>query len=491
MDFNYVLNSILDFLSSQEKGWTVCSVPFMAIFVVFFVGYIIISNKTPILCKIYVLLFSLFFAFKANGALFVILIFTTILSWLLTPKITILRRGKIRKIGLSIIILIELIPLLYFKYTNFSIELLNQIFITNLHPLNIILPIGISFYTFQAISYTVDTYKGYFKKPIQLLDYIFYLTFFPLLIAGPIVRAKDFLPQIQKPKFNNYLLLNKGVWLISIGIIKKAIIANYLAQYNDWIFTSPMNYSGFETLLAVFGYALQIYCDFSGYSDIAIGLSALMGFKLKQNFNFPYKSLNLTEFWHRWHISLSSWFKDYVYIPLGGNRKAIYRIGINIFITMIVAGLWHGASNMFLIWGLLHGIGLIIHKLLLQKIPNLFSNYLWFKILSWGITFLYVSFAWIFFRSPNISTVFSIIDNIIYNFSISDFYPFLMTRPLYLILLVICLELLAVREGDYKWIENKFINANWIFKLLLFIVIIQAAINFSQNNIQPFIYSQF
>ena len=146
---------------------------------------------------------------------------------------------------------------------------------------------------------------------------------------------------------------------------------------------------------------------------------------------------------------------------------------------------------MFLIWGLLHGIGLIIHKLLLQKIPNLFSNYLWFKILSWGITFLYVSFAWIFFRSPNISTVFSIIDNIIYNFSISDFYPFLMTRPLYLILLVICLELLAVREEDYKWIENKFINANWIFKLLLFIVIIQAAINFSQNNIQPFIYSQF
>ena len=403
-----------------------------------------------------------------------------------------LKRGKVRKIGLAIVILTELLPLLYYKYSNFTLEIFHELLRSNFSPEKMLLPVGISFFTFQAISYTVDVYKGRYPKTAELIDYTFYLTFFPLLIAGPITRAEVLLPQVQTPKDNvNENLVYKGLWLIICGLIKKALIADYIAQYNNIVFDAPASQSGFGNLMGVLGFSVQIYFDFSGYSDLAIGVAALMGYELKDNFRFPYQSLNLTEFWHRWHIALSTWFRDYLYIPLGGNRKGELRTYLNSFLAMIVAGLWHGASWMFIVWGVLHGIGLVIHKFCrnngLDKIPD--NKYT--KGISWFITFSYVSLAWIFFRAADMTTATTLIDNILHTISLSDAYTFLMEYPLWLAVVLISLELHSIRETDYNWLQNKFINSSWLVKLCIFAVVMQLVINLSHHSIQPFIYTQF
>ena len=416
----------------------------------------------------------------------------TIGSWYLTRFMMRLKRGKVRKIGLAIVILTELLPLLYYKYTNFTLEIFHELLRSNFSPEKMLLPVGISFFTFQAISYTVDIYKGRYPKTAELIDYTFYLTFFPLLIAGPITRAEVLLPQVQTPKDNvNENLVYKGLWLIICGLIKKALIADYIAQYNNIVFDAPASQSGFGNLMGVLGFSVQIYFDFSGYSDLAIGVAALMGYELKDNFRFPYQSLNLTEFWHRWHIALSTWFRDYLYIPLGGNRKGELRTYLNSFLAMIVAGLWHGASWMFIVWGVLHGIGLVIHKFCrnngLDKIPD--NKYT--KGISWFITFSYVSLAWIFFRAADMTTATTLIDNILHTISLADAYTFLMDYPLWLAVVLISLELHSIRETDYNWLQNKFINSSWLVKLCIFTIVLQLVINLSHHSIQPFIYTQF
>ena len=403
-----------------------------------------------------------------------------------------LKRGKVRRIGLAIVILTELLPLLYYKYTNFTLEIFHELLRSNFTPEKMLLPVGISFFTFQAISYTVDVYKGRYPKTAELIDYAFYLTFFPLLIAGPITRAEVLLPQVQTPKDNvNDNLVYKGLWLIICGLIKKALIADYIAQYNNIVFDAPASQSGFGNLMGVLGFSVQIYFDFSGYSDLAIGVAALMGYELKDNFRFPYQSLNLTEFWHRWHIALSTWFRDYLYIPLGGNRKGELRTYLNSFLAMIVAGLWHGASWMFIVWGVLHGIGLVIHKFCrnngLDKIPD--NKYT--KGISWFITFSYVSLAWIFFRAADMTTATTLIDNILHTISLADAYTFLMEYPLWLAVVLISLELHSIRETDYNWLQSKFIHSSWLVKLCIFAVVMQLVINLSHHSIQPFIYTQF
>ena len=416
----------------------------------------------------------------------------TISSWYLTRFMMRLKRGKVRRIGLAIVILTELLPLLYYKYTNFTLEIFHELLRSNFTPEKMLLPVGISFFTFQAISYTVDVYKGRYPKTAELIDYAFYLTFFPLLIAGPITRAEVLLPQVQTPKDNiNENLVYKGLWLIICGLIKKALIADYIAQYNNIVFDAPASQSGFGNLMGVLGFSVQIYFDFSGYSDLAIGVAALMGYELKDNFRFPYQSLNLTEFWHRWHIALSTWFRDYLYIPLGGNRKGELRTYLNSFLAMIVAGLWHGASWMFIVWGVLHGIGLVIHKLCrnngLDKIPD--NKYT--KGISWFITFSYVSLAWIFFRAADMTTATTLIDNILHTISLADAYTFLMEYPLWLAVVLISLELHSIRETDYNWLQSKFIHSSWLVKLCIFAVVMQLVINLSHHSIQPFIYTQF
>lgn len=484
--------ALFEFLSSPDRSWSLSTFPFMVSFLIFFAIYIGINRYRQGWTKVYVILFSLFFAFKANGFLMWLLPITTISSWYLTRYMMRLRRGKVRRIGLVFVLLTELLPLLYYKYTNFTLEIIHELLRSNFSPEKMLLPIGISFFTFQAISYTVDVYKGRYPKSAELIDYAFYLTFFPLFIAGPITRAEVLLPQVQTPKDKvEDNLVYKGLWLIICGLIKKALIADYIAQYNNIVFDAPATQTGFGTLMGVLGFSVQIYFDFAGYSDLAIGVAALMGYELKENFKFPYQSLNLTEFWHRWHIALSTWFRDYIYIPLGGNKKGEWRTYLNCFVVMIMAGLWHGASWMFVVWGLLHGFGLVVHKscnkLGLKRIPD--NKYT--KSVSWLITFSYVMFTWIFFRANDFATVTTIFSNIIYGVSLSDAYRFLMEYPLWLAVVLISIELQSVCVADYNWLECKFVNSSWIVKLCIFALVMQMVINLSYHSIQPFIYKQF
>ena len=484
-----IFDSLLQFFTTPDAEWSIVTMPFMVLFIVFFGGYIWLNRMRHTAMLAYVVVFSLFFAFKANGWLMLLLPLTVLLSWKMTDMLRRCEAGR-RRWLLTATVAVELLPLLYFKYTNFFIETLNGLLATNFSLLSIILPIGISFYTLQAISYTVDVYKGRFSAEVSLLEYAFYLTFFPLLMAGPITRAEVLIPQIQERKALDERLVYAGLWLIIVGLLKKAVVADYIAQYNAWIFDDPLGYSGFEGAMGVLGYTLQIYLDFSGYSDMSIGIAAVMGFQLRENFNFPYQSLNLTEFWRRWHIALSTWFRDYVYIPLGGNRKGKWRTYLNSFVTMLLSGLWHGASWMFVIWGALHGIGLIIHKASkwwLDKIPNT-----WYvKFAAFLITFIYVAVGWVFFRSPSVESALTLLGHIGSDFSWDYLPPFLSTRLVWMLFLVLGFALHGLRKRHSDRLSEWFVRSPWLVKLLIFVVVMQLVINFRQDSVQPFIYAQF
>lgn len=360
----------------------------------------------------------------------------------------------------------------------------------NFQPLDIILPVGISFYTFQSISYIVDVYKKRVEPTATWLEYAFFLSFFPALVAGPIVRADYFLPQIKENRRATRDEVYFGFWLIILGIIKKSLIADYISQYNDLIFANPTGYTGFESLMGVIGYTMQIYCDFSGYSDMAIGIALIMGFKLSTNFDFPYKSTNLTEFWRRWHISLSSWLRDYIYIPLGGNRKGTIRTYINNFLTMLIGGLWHGAAWKFVFWGAMHGVGLAVHKASktwLSRIPHTW----WVKSISWIVTIVYVSLLWVFFRADSWPDSWLIIKNIFTNFH-ADYLPvFVEVRYVWCILMVVIIAAHAVPSRWWTLLGNRFVRSQWWIKLLIFVIVVQLVIQFMSEDVSPFIYFQF
>ena len=360
----------------------------------------------------------------------------------------------------------------------------------NFQPLDIILPVGISFYTFQSISYIVDVYKGRLAPTATWLEYLFFLSFFPALVAGPIVRADYFIPQIRQCRHATISETYLGLWLIIIGVVKKAIIADYISQYNDLIFLSPTGYSGFESLMGLLGYVMQIYCDFSGYSDMAIGIAMIMGFKLMKNFDFPYKSKNLSEFWRRWHISLSTWLRDYVYIPLGGNRKGTLRTYINNFLTMLVGGLWHGAAWKFVFWGAMHGVGLAVHKACKPWLDRLPDTWL-VRAVSWSVTMVYVSLLFVFFRAESWEDSLLILNNIFTNFSFDYALPFLKVRYVWVIMMVIIIGSHSLPSRWYDAAQRWFIRSNWMVKLALFLVVVQLVIEFMSENVAPFIYFQF
>ena len=325
---------------------------------------------------------------------------------------------------------------------------------------------------------------------VSLLEFLFYLSFFPLLLAGPITRAHVLLPQVRKPGAISERCLYMGLWLVMIGLVKKCVIADYIAQYNDWVFSSPATYSGFECVMGILGYTVQIYCDFSGYSDISIGIAALMGFHLLENFSFPYSAPSPSEFWHRWHISLSTWFRDYVYIPLGGNRCSRVRTYLNNIITMLVAGLWHGSTWMFVLWGGIHGLGLVVHKAfkpLLSRVPD----NRWTNGLSVVLTFIFVAIAWVFFRSESVASACQLLSRSVVDFDIAYLIPFVKARPWWCVLTLVPLAAQAIGRRGFLRLQNRFILLPWIVKLLLFLLTIQLILQFQTSNVQPFIYYQF
>ena len=369
------------------------------------------TNTRLHLRNIFLMAVSWFFYYKTSGLFLLILLFVTLSDWLIAKRIySCINRssnnGKRKaKWWLALSIVIDLGLLCYFKYAYFFTNVFNNLFGTEIAVFDIfayigngfsdsgrfmvdriILPVGISFYIFQVISYTVDVYRGHVKPVNNILDFGFYVSFFPQLVAGPIVRANEFIPQLYRPFRLSRRLFGLAVFWILNGLIKKIILSDYLAvNLIDRVFENPLLFSGFENLFALFAYSLQVYADFSGYTDIAIGIAMLLGFYLPQNFDSPYKARNPQEFWRRWHMSLSRWLKSYLYIPLGGNRKILGKEvknkitagNFNSFITMLLGGLWHGASWNFVIWGALNGAGMIIYKV-------------WAKI-NWNIKILLIT----------------------------------------------------------------------------------------------------
>ena len=341
--------------------------------------------------NVFLMAVSWFFYYKTSGLFLLLLLFVTLSDWLIAQRIY-QAKGERRKakVWLALSVVIDLGLLCYFKYAYFFTNVVNNLLGTELAVFDlfayigngfsesgrfmvdkIILPVGISFYLFQVMSYTIDVYRGHVKPVKNILDFAFYVSFFPQLVAGPIVRANEFIPQLYKPFRLSRRVFGLAVFWVLNGLIKKIVLSDYLAvNLIDRVFENPLLFSGFENLFALFAYSLQVYADFSGYTDIAIGIAMLMGFYLPQNFDSPYKSKNPQEFWRRWHMSLSRWLKSYLYIPLGGNRKILGKEvkdkttagNVNSFITMLLGGLWHGASWNFVIWGALNGAGMIVYK---------------------------------------------------------------------------------------------------------------------------------
>ena len=344
--------------------------------------------------NVFLMAVSWFFYYKTSGLFLLLLLFVTLSDWLIARRIyknLTAKRSIKAKLWLALSVIIDLGLLCYFKYAYFFTNVVNNMLGTELAVFDlfayigngfsesgrfmvdsIILPVGISFYLFQVMSYTIDVYRGHVKPVKNILDFGFYVSFFPQLVAGPIVRANEFIPQLYRPFRLSRRLFGLAVFWVLNGLIKKIVLSDYLAvNLIDRVFENPLLFSGFENLFALFAYSLQVYADFSGYTDIAIGIAMLMGFYLPQNFDSPYKSRNPQEFWRRWHMSLSRWLKSYLYIPLGGNRKILGKEvkdkttagNVNSFITMLLGGLWHGASWNFVIWGALNGAGMIVYKI--------------------------------------------------------------------------------------------------------------------------------
>ena len=349
-----------------------------------------LGNKKLHLRNIYLLFVSWFFYYKTSGLFLLILAFITISDWLIARRIQKSEVSIQRKLWLTLSVVIDLSLLFYFKYAYFFTNVINSWFGADFRVFDIfayvgngfatagrfsvdtiILPVGISFYIFQVISYTCDVFRKKIEPVKNILDFGFYVSFFPQLVAGPIVRAEEFIPQLYKPYRLSRRAFGIAVFWIINGLAKKIIMSDYLAvNLIDRVFDNPLLFSGFENLFALFAYSLQVYADFSGYTDIAIGVAMLMGFYLPMNFNSPYKSKNPQEFWRRWHMSLGRWLKSYLYIPLGGNRtifgfkvKKLWAANFNSFITQVLGGLWHGASWNFVLWGAINGAGMIIEKI--------------------------------------------------------------------------------------------------------------------------------
>jgi D-alanyl-lipoteichoic acid acyltransferase DltB (MBOAT superfamily) len=380
---------------------------FIAFFIiVLIIHYSLRDWKTQ---KINLLVVSYIFYSAWNPIFVFLLIISTICDWIVAKRIYRSHTQKSKNSYLILSLVINLGLLGYFKYGAFlldnTIHLLSTVgIIFQPASFDIILPVGISFYTFQTLSYSLDVYRGKLKPGNSLLDYALYVSFFPQLVAGPIVRAGDFLPQCEKPRRASQDQLGWGLSLLTIGLFMKIILADTLfAPVVDKVYDNPEQFSNIETWTAILSFSGQIFCDFAGYSTCAIGIALCLGFVLPDNFKAPYAALGFRDFWRRWHISLSSWFRDYVYISLGGNRLSVTRTNLNVMITMLIAGLWHGASWMFVLWGGLHGFYLLIEN----KIRTYYhgdAKLSWVTQLALIIfTYLIVSVTWILFRAENLN----------------------------------------------------------------------------------------
>ena len=469
---------------------------FLYLFVGFLAGYWLLK-KTSRLRILYVVAFSLYFYYKSSGWYFVLLLLAATYDYLIGYSLYFTKGKTERKLLLAMSVVMNLSMLCYFKYTNFLIDLTNQLFGAGfLDFQNIFLPVGISFFVFQSMSYTIDIYRGQLRPLDSWLDYLFYLSFFPQLVAGPIVRASDFIPQIRQKPVVTREMLGTALFLVLTGLFKKAVISDYIAlNFVDRIFDEPLLYSGFECLMGIYGYALQIYCDFSGYSDMAIGLALVMGFRFPKNFDAPYRSATITEFWRRWHISLSTWLRDYLYISLGGNRKGKGRTYLNLLLTMLLGGLWHGAAIRFILWGALHGVALALHKMWLQVVPGAKTlgkdmNPV-MRLLGIVFTFHLVCLGWLVFRADSMQTVGLILHQIFSAFDTSLIAQVVAGYSGAFLLMAIGYLLHAIPDRGDAWLRGVITRAPMGWQVAMTVAMIWLVMQVKSSDIQPFIYFQF
>jgi alginate O-acetyltransferase complex protein AlgI len=458
----------------------------------------------------FLFLASLFFYWKTSGLFFLILIFSTFSNFYLGNLIHASGRKGWKKFGLVMSLVVNLFLLSYFKYTYLFVDTVNSLFHLDIEVVNhlalwsnhltgthfdvsrILLPVGISFYTFQTISYTVDIYRGKVEPVQHILDFGFYVSFFPQLVAGPIVRASEFIPQLYKRYSLSMAEFSYALFMVLKGLFKKIFIGDYIAlNFIDRVFAHPEGYSGFENLAALFGYSLQVYVDFSGYTDIAIGVALLLGFRLPKNFNSPYKATSVGNFWKRWHISLSSWLRDYLYIPLGGNRKGRIMTDVNLMITMLLGGLWHGASWQFMIWGGLNGLGIVVYKQWKKISPYEHSKH--WAARFWKIfnTFLFITFTRIWFRSESMEKAHTLIRQVVHNFNASVIPHVLWSYRLVFGVMILGYFTHWVPEAWKRWLLGIFTRTPLWAKVLISVGVIFIIYQSWSADLQPFIYFQF
>ncbi len=544
--FTYQENSPL--LFTQRYFW---------VFFAFVMGGFSLVYKHTARRNVFLFAVSLFFYYKTSGFYFIILLFSTVIDFVIGWAIYTNKVKWQRQFLVALSVLVNLMVLGYFKYAYFVVDFLhdltgieltvinsfalwtNQAVGTNFVFEKILLPVGISFFTFQTISYSVDIYRGHVKPVRNILDFGFYVSFFPQLVAGPIVRASEFIPQIHQPYQLSKQRAGLAVFWILNGLLKKLFLADYLAvQFIDRVFDNPQLYSGFETMSALFGYSLQVYADFSGYTDVAIGIAMLLGFTLPKNFNSPYKASSVADFWRRWHLSLSTWLRDYLYIPLGGNRKGsiasyvivfiffvmialiagnssltlilsgIFALGsfamryspvvakwvntnINLMLTMILGGLWHGASWNFVTWGTLNGIGLVVYKNW-KKVSPWADKKKWYnRAIGLILTLTFITFTRAWFRSPTWNGAIELLTKITNDFGM-DTVAGVVTGNWKFFSVMLLGYIIHWIPGRYKsQLQHKVAHAPvWILYVLVLLstlVIYQIL----SAEVQPFIYFAF
>ena len=475
------------------------------LFLLLFVGFLLIYQairRWKNVKLIFVILFSLYFYYKSSAEYCFILLGVCVSDYILGRWMGFAKSDWIKRFIVFLNVGMNVGMLVYFKYFNLLYETFANITNTSFDALDIILPAGISFFTFRSISYIVDIYRGEMKPATNFLEYTFFLSFFPPLLAGPVVRAKDMLPQIKANPTATHAMVSEGIFLIIAGLIKKVIIADYISgNFVDRIFENPNLYSGFENLMGILGFVIQIYCDFSGYSDMAIGIALLLGYRFKDNFDSPFKSQNPTEFWRRWHISLSTWLRDYVYIPLGGNRKGKFRTHLNKMTTMVVGGIWHGASWMYLIWGAFQGVLLIGHKSIssIYRAPRFLKNNpitIGFNIL---ITFTLTAIGFVFFRfaisKPAIEDSMSSL-NMMTHSLIYDFKPEIASQFIdaYFLIVVAIAAGYILHFTPRSWRDAMIGNMtklNPVVQAVILAIVLFFIIQIRQSDLVPFVYLQY
>ncbi|MCX6231402.1 MAG: MBOAT family protein [Bacteroidetes bacterium] len=462
-------------------------------FLVFFIIVSILYFRLPHKFRWLLLLLSSCYFYMAFVPIYILILGFTIIIDYFAGILLEITQGEKRRFFLIASLIANIGVLAIFKYYNFinlNLDNLFHVFGANtpLPYLSILLPIGLSFHTFQAMSYTIEVYRGKQKAERNFGIYALYVMFYPQLVAGPIERPQNLIHQFHEKHNFDYERFKSGLMLMAFGFFKKVVIADRLATMVDYSYTNVNSSSGATLLISTFFYAFQIYCDFSGYSEIAIGAAKIMGFSLMDNFRSPYFSKSIAEFWKRWHISLSTWFKDYLYIPLGGNRVSIPRWYFNLLIVFLISGLWHGANWTFIIWGALHGLYLIFAILkdkFLKSINFKFHQNVIVIYLNIAITFSLVTFAWIFFRAENIKQSFKVISKIFNLSSYSNITLNLNSTEIWFSVLLIVL--LSFKEKFYNVIKTK---NNFAFYSQLFFLFFICFL-FGVFNEKQFIYFQF